>query len=345
MPRLVLTAGEPAGIGPDLIIQTAQHSFRAELVVIGDPDLFEARASRMKLPLRLTEFDPALPPHTAPAGHLQIMPLSMPVAVTPGQPDPVNADYVLESLRIAVQACLEGSCDAMVTAPVQKATINAAGFAFSGHTEFIADLCGRGYPVMMLVCPGLRVALVTTHLPLAQVAGAITKEKLEMVLTVIDSDLKTRFGIPNPRIRVCGLNPHAGEDGYLGREEIDCIIPVITNLAARKGMRLHGPVPADTAFTPENRDNTDVFLAMYHDQGLPVLKALGFGQAVNITLGLPIIRTSVDHGTALSLAGTGKANINSMLAAIHCAIRMSLCQKNPGAPQTGMEEINQRMKF
>jgi 4-hydroxythreonine-4-phosphate dehydrogenase len=226
----------------------------------------------------------------------------------------------------------------MVTAPVQKATINEAGFVFTGHTEFLADLCGQGFPVMMLVCPGLRVALVTTHLALNQVCKAITKETLESVLSVIDSDMRCRFGLPHSRILICGLNPHAGENGFLGREEIDCIVPVINKLSAQ-GMCLTGPIPADTAFTKENRENTDVFVAMYHDQGLPVLKAFGFGEAVNITLGLPIIRTSVDHGTALSLAGTGKANNNSMLAAIQYAIQMSSYQSNQQAAQTDMNAI------
>ncbi|MEE8321970.1 MAG: 4-hydroxythreonine-4-phosphate dehydrogenase PdxA [Gammaproteobacteria bacterium] len=332
-----MTAGDPAGIGPDLIVSIAQQSFQAELIAIGDPGLFEKRASMLKLPLKITEFDPDLPPYPSLTGDLRIIPLNIPVTAIPGKPDPDNAVYVLETLRIACHACLQGSSEAMVTAPVQKATINEAGFAFTGHTEYLADLCDQGYPVMMLVCPGLRIALVTTHLPLKQVCKAITKETLEKVLTVIDSDMRSRFGLPHPRILVCGLNPHAGENGYLGREEIDCIVPVINKLSER-GMCLDGPISADTAFTGDNRDKTDVFVAMYHDQGLPVLKTLGFGESVNITLGLPVIRTSVDHGTALSLAGTGKANNNSMLAAIQYAIQMATYQSRPHALRTGMSD-------
>lgn len=337
LPRLVLTPGEPAGIGPDLILKAAQQAPAAHLVVVGDPGLLEVRASLLKLPLRLTEFNPDPPQQLPAAGHLEVIPISMPVPVLPGHPEPGNAEYVLESIRAAVQACQQGHCDAMVTAPVQKSTINDGGYAFSGHTEFIAGICGQGYPVMMLACPGLRVALVTTHLPLNQVSKTITREVLEKVLTIIDRDLKYRFGIRAPRIRVCGLNPHCGENGYLGREEIDCIIPVMNMLTAREGMNLYGPVPADTAFTPENRQQTDVFVAMYHDQGLPVLKTLGFGEAVNITLGLPIIRTSVDHGTALTLAGTGRANVNSMQAAMECAKQMTLSQYKHGKPDIAMK--------
>jgi 4-hydroxythreonine-4-phosphate dehydrogenase len=332
-PRLALTAGEPAGIGPDLIVQIIQQSFQAELIAIGDPDLFKERAAMLNLPLQITEFDPASPPCPSSTGNLRVVPLPLATASVPGQLDPDNAKYTLESLRIACHSCLEGTFDAMVTAPIQKATINEAGFIFSGHTEYIANLCGRGYPVMMLVCPGLRVALVTTHLALNRVSETITKETLENVLSAIARDMKYRFGIPQPRILICGLNPHAGENGHLGREEIECISPVIEKLS-RRGMCLHGPIPADTAFTPMNRVNTDVFVAMYHDQGLPVLKALGFGEAVNITLGLPIIRTSVDHGTALTLAGTGKANINSMLTAVQHAIRMVSFQSRLYASQT-----------
>ena len=331
-PRLALTAGEPAGIGPDLIIQITQQPFQAELITIGDPELFRERAAMLNLPLQITEFDPASPPYPSSTGNLQVVSLPLATTSVPGQIDPDNAKYTLESLRIACNLCLEGTFDAMVTTPIQKATINKAGIMFSGHTEYIAELCGQGYPVMMLVCPGLRVALVTTHMALNRVSEAITKETLENVLAVIERDIKYRFGIPHPRILICGLNPHAGENGYLGREEIECISPVIEKLSKR-GMCLHGPIPADTAFTPLNRVKTDVFVAMYHDQGLPVLKALGFGEAVNITLGLPVIRTSVDHGTALTLAGTGKANINSMLKAVQHAIQMVSFQSRLRAPQ------------
>jgi 4-hydroxythreonine-4-phosphate dehydrogenase len=319
-PRLVITAGEPAGIGPDILIQAAQKSFDAELVVIADPDLLEERATLLNLPLTLKEFD-ARYSTVHKAGTLKIIPINLTSKCAPGKLDVSNAKYVLESLETGCNGCLQENFSALVTAPVNKAIINQAGFSFSGHTEFLAKHCGSGYPVMMLANYDLRVALVTTHMPLNKVSESITPERLESVLTIVWHDLRRRFGITNPRLLVCGLNPHAGEDGHLGHEDKNIITPIIENLR-NDGMQLLGPLPADTAFTPEHVNQADVIVCMYHDQGLPVIKAQGFGKTVNITLGLPIIRTSVDHGTALTLAGTGKANCASLLSAIECAIKL-----------------------
>lgn len=326
-PRLALTPGEPAGIGPDIVIQAAQQSFNAEIVVVADPDLLKKRSELLRLPLELISFNPSIPAKPHQPGKLYILPVRQPISGQPGQPEAVNASYVLETIKSACAGCLEKKFDAMVTAPVHKAIINQSGFPFTGHTEFLAEICMTGYPVMMLTNRKLRVALVTTHLPLSVVSQNITPEILEKVINVVWHDLKTQFGISDPNILVCGLNPHAGEDGHLGTEEINVIIPVLEKLR-KKGLQLHGPIPADTAFTHDRLENIDVVIAMYHDQGLPVLKALGFGETVNITLGLPIIRTSVDHGTALSLAGTGKANCSSLIAAIECAI--TLCRSKAG---------------
>lgn len=319
IPRLALTPGEPAGIGPDLCVQIAQQDFPALLVTVADPDLLSARAQTLGLPLRLEIFTPtkAAQPHTP--GTLQILPVRLATPAHCGQPDPANAGYVLETLRGAVRGCLAGEFDALVTGPVHKAVINDAGTRFAGHTEFLAELTHSNQPVMMLAVPGLRVALATTHLPLTEVSRAITAPRLEAVLRVLHTDLQARFGIPQPHILVCGLNPHAGEAGHLGREEIEVIEPVLAKLRA-EGMQLRGPLPADTLFVAETLAPADAVLAMYHDQGLPVLKHLGFGEAVNVTLGLPIIRTSVDHGTALELAGSGKARSGSLLAAIQMAL-------------------------
>jgi len=319
-PRLVITAGEPAGIGPDILIQAVQRSFNTELVVIADPGLLEERAALLNLPLALEEFD-AGRLAVQKASTLKIIPIQLTNKCTPGKLDVRNAKYVLDSLEIACNGCLQDNFSALITAPVNKAIINQAGFSFSGHTEFLAKHCGSGYPVMMLANPDLRVALVTTHLPLNQVSEAITPARLETVLTIVWHDLRKRFGITNPRLLVCGLNPHAGEDGHLGHEDKTIISPVIDKLRD-DGMQLLGPLPADTAFTPEHVDQADVIVCMYHDQGLPVIKSQGFGKTVNITLGLPIIRTSVDHGTALALAGTGKTNCASLLSAIECATKL-----------------------
>lgn len=316
--RIAVTPGEPAGIGPDLCVQIAQSAHEAELVCVADPQLLSRRAHELGLPLDVSVFDPDAPPSPSVAGHLLVAPVSLGHPVRTGVLDVRNAAYVLNTLRTAAGGCLHDRFAAMVTGPVHKGIINDAGFAFSGHTEFLAEYTNTTDVVMMLATADMRVALVTTHLPLSQVSGAITRERLQRTLEVLHADLRRRFAIANPRISVCGLNPHAGEGGHLGREEIDTIEPVIAKLRAR-GMDLAGPVPADTAFTPHALSNCDAVLAMYHDQGLPVLKFSGFGHAVNITLGLPIVRTSVDHGTALELAGTGRAQLGSLEAALAAA--------------------------
>ena len=322
LPQIALTAGEPAGIGADLCIQLVQEILPAcELVILADPELLQQRAKQLNLPLTLHHFDPSKPKTMLPRGHLTILPVSLKSPVEAGVLNHENSQYVLELLDLATQGCLSKTFAAMVTAPVHKGVINEAGFAFTGHTEYIAEKTG-GHPLMMLATEGLRVALVTTHLPLSEVSKAITKETLEKVIRILNHDLKTKFHLKQPKILVCGLNPHAGENGYLGREEIDIINPILEKLRT-EGMVLQGALPADTLFTPKYLHNTDAVLAMYHDQGLPVLKYKGFGNAVNITLGLPIIRTSVDHGTALDLAGTGKADLGSLQYALQTAITMS----------------------
>ena len=315
LPRLILTPGEPAGIGPDLAVVIAQAPLAAQLAVVADPEMLSARAALLGLPLRLLPASAAA--HVA--GSLQVHPVETSAPVNPGHLDPANAGYVLHTLRVAARACLNGDADAMVTAPVHKGVINDAGVPFSGHTEFLAELCGSPLPVMLLAAPKLRVALATTHLPLSAVPAAITAEGLSAVMRILSADLQSKFGIARPRILVCGLNPHAGEGGHLGREEIEVITPTLQRLRD-EGLDLIGPLPADTLFTPRGLAGADAVLAMYHDQGLPVLKSSGFGEAVNITLGLPIIRTSVDHGTALELAGTGRADPGSLKAAIDAAI-------------------------
>jgi 4-hydroxythreonine-4-phosphate dehydrogenase len=276
--------------------------------------MLEARAQQ----LRMTFVARQWKGRDAAGPGVYVLPTKAKHPVKSGQLDVANAPYVIETLRTAVAGCLRGEFDALVTGPVHKGIINDAGIAFTGHTELLAGQSGAAQPVMMLACPGLRVALATIHLPLAAVPGAITRERLTAVLEVLHNDLKQKFGIVDPRILVCGLNPHAGESGHLGREEIEVIEPVLRELSAR-GMRLRGPVPADTAFIPAQLADTDAVLAMYHDQGLPVLKHHDFAHAVNITLGLPFVRTSVDHGTALELAGTGRAEVSSLLAAIETA--------------------------
>jgi len=321
LPRLALTPGEPAGIGPDLLVRLIQTPQPAQLVAVADPALLTGRARALGLPLTCLEYQPGSPREPNPPGTLWVCPVPLAAAVEPGRLDPANAPYVLATLRVACDLCLTGALDALVTGPVHKGIINDAGIPFTGHTEFLAQQCAA-QPVMLLATPGLRVALVTTHLPLSQVAAAITAPLLTQVIEILHRDLVARFGIPAPRILVCGLNPHAGEGGHLGREEIEVITPVLETLRGR-GWDLQGPLPADTAFVPERLAGADAVLAMYHDQGLPVLKHLGFGQAVNVTLGLPIIRTSVDHGTALDLAGTDRADLGSLRAAIAMAIRMA----------------------
>ncbi len=326
IPRILITPGEPAGIGPDLVCALAQQDGPAQLVAVADPDLLRARAAQLRLPLDLTVFSPDAPRRTQVAGQLSVWPLTVTAPVIAGTLDVRNAHYVLRTLERATDACLQGQADAMVTGPVQKSVINDAGIAFSGHTEFLAQRCGAPLPVMMLLAHTpqrpLRVALATTHLPLHAVPAAITRESLTQVLEILDADLRSKFAIARPRILVCGLNPHAGESGHLGHEEAEVIQPVLATLRAR-GMDLVGPLPADTLFTPGVLQDADAVLAMYHDQGLPVLKYAGFGQAVNLTLGLPILRTSVDHGTALDLAGSGRAETGSLRAALQLALELS----------------------
>lgn len=326
--RIALTAGEPAGIGPDLLVQIAQRQFAAELIAIADPALLTTRARAMGLPLTLEPFVAEAPIQSAAAGRLRVLPVQSAVPVVAGRLDAGNARAVLAMLDAACDGCLERTFAAMVTAPVHKGNINDAGIAFSGHTEYLAERCGAPTPVMMLTAPALRVALATTHVPLAAVAPAITRERLERIIAVLARDLSAWFGLERPRIGVLGVNPHAGEGGHLGREDLDAVAPAIA-AARTAGIEVSGPWPADTAFTPQRRAATDVFLAMYHDQGLPVLKALGFGMSVNVTLGLPIARTSVDHGTALELAGTGRADPGSMIAAVETAIAMAAQRATP----------------
>jgi 4-hydroxythreonine-4-phosphate dehydrogenase len=332
MPILALTPGEPAGIGPDLCVALAcTHAFALPLVAVADPDLLASRAAQLNLALTLREYRPGTAPAPAARGELLILPVPLAAPCTPGKPDKANAAYVLATLERAVQGCVAREFRALVTGPVQKSIINDAGIPFTGHTEFLAARAGVGRVVMMLVTAGLRVALATTHLPLAAVPAALTRPLLEEVLTILEHDLRRSFGIARPRILVAGLNPHAGEGGHLGREEIDVIQPVLAALRAR-GFDLTGPLPADTLFTPKYLANADVVLAMYHDQGLPVLKFKGFGHAVNLTLGLPFIRTSVDHGTALELAGTGGADTGSLLMAIEQALQLVLTGPDSALP-------------
>ena len=320
--KILITSGEPAGIGPDIILKLlSQQNFPAELVVVGDPDIFSARAKQLGIDIKLNQYNPKAE-NSHSAHHINIIPIHCPAPVIAGKLNPDNAHYVLETLEFAAKACLNKDFAAMVTPPIHKGVINEAGVAFSGHTEFLAELTKTKLPVMMLAADKLRVALATTHLPLSEVSNAITAELLEDILTILHHDLQQKFAIQQPHILVCGLNPHAGEGGHMGHEEIDIIEPTL-NKMRRMGMNITGPLPADTLFTAKYLDTADAVLAMYHDQGLPVLKYVGFGNAINITLGLPIIRTSVDHGTALELAGTGKANTGSLLAAIKLAIEIS----------------------
>ena len=319
-PTLVITPGEPAGIGPDLALLLDPSDFNANLVLVADPDLLRDRGRQ--LGLATTELHEMDCDEDLVSNAINILPVRVAVKVTPGQLEPKNAAYVLQCLETAVSLCMSGVCHGLVTGPVHKANINEAGFRFTGHTEWLADRTGCGKVVMLLASRELRVALATTHLPLREVSDAISQEALVQILDIIHRDMNYRFSISRPKIMVCGLNPHAGEDGHMGMEEIETIIPAIDQARA-KGIDVIGPVPADTAFTPAALVGIDVVLAMYHDQGLPVLKHQGFGEAVNVTLGLPIVRTSVDHGTALDLAGTGKAEAGSLNTAIHLAADMA----------------------
>lgn len=326
VPVLALTPGEPAGIGPDLAVLLSRRPPPCALVVIADTELLAARARQLGVALRIHEYrsDAVLSPPRP--GELYVQPVPLATETRCGSPDPVNAEYVLETLRRACNGCLAGRFAAMVTGPVQKSVLRAAGVPFTGHTEFLAALCESPTPVMLMVGGGLRIAFATTHLSLAQVPTALSTPRLEAVLKVLEDGLRQRLGIRQPRIRVLGLNPHAGESGWLGTEEQQTITPVLERLRSR-GMRLDGPYAADTAFidlVPRAPDTlparVDAVLAMYHDQALPVIKTLAFAETVNVTLGLPFLRTSVDHGTAVELAGTGRAQPDSLYAAIRLAL-------------------------
>ena len=322
MPKLILTTGEPAGIGPDLVLATTLLEWDAHLVAVGNESLLSERARALGLDVEFVPYSSTDPISRHQAGRLPLIDLPLNAPCTARKTDPRNASYVLAQLDLAVSLCESGECQGMVTAPVHKAVINESGVPFSGHTEYLAEATRTEQVVMLLASGDLRVALATTHLPLRAVPDAIEPANLESTLTVLHHDLNTRFGLPQPRITVLGLNPHAGEGGHLGREDLTIIAPVCNALRER-GLAITGPVPADSAFIPDMRAKTDAYLAMYHDQGLPVLKALGFHGAVNITLGLPIIRTSVDHGTALDLAASGKADAGSLKAAIQAAIDLA----------------------
>lgn len=336
LPNIVVTLGEPAGVGPDLVLALAQRPPPADITVLADPELLAERAELLGLPFAPESADTNTSPKArlkadpkagpnANIGRLRVATRRLPWRVEPGEPEPINSAWILRQLSEAVDGCLKGQYDAMVTCPVNKAVIASDDLPFTGHTEYLGKTCGV-HPVMMLVVPEsasasgpLRVALATTHLPLAEVAGALTRKRLRAALVTVDAELRRLFGIARPRIAVCGLNPHAGEDGRLGREDRDLIAPVVARLR-QGGMRVAGPLPADTAFTPEQLAKCDAVLAMYHDQGLPVIKHAGFGKAVNVTLGLPFLRVSVDHGTAFDVAGTGRARPDSLFAAIDFAI-------------------------
>lgn len=322
MIRLAITPGEPAGIGPELLVRLVQNPLdNMELLAVADPKLLEDTARALKLPLNLVDYC-ANSPMASGGRRLTCVPVPLRAEAQPGRLNTANAAYVIKTLELATDLCMDGIAQALITGPVHKGVINDAGIAFTGHTEFLAGRSGCEHVVMMLATEGLRVALATTHLPLRAVADAITQESLQRVLEILHWDLQQKFGLAQPRILVCGLNPHAGEGGHLGREEIDIITPVLERLRREQQMLLDGPLPADTLFTPNHLHQADAVLAMYHDQGLPVLKAKGFNRAVNITLGLPFIRTSVDHGTALDLAGRGAAHLGSLETALAYAEQM-----------------------
>jgi len=320
--RIAITPGEPAGIGPDLAIAIAQQAWPVELVVVACKKLMSARAENLGLPLTLVDYDPSTPAKPQQAGTLTILSVDMADVCIPGELNAQNGAYVIETLRVASEKNISGEFDAVVTGPVHKGLINQSGIAFSGHTEYFAHQANCSDVVMMLATEGLRVALVTTHIPLAYVSKAITAERLQKVTRILHRDLISKFGITQPKIYVCGINPHAGEGGHLGTEEIEVMIPALDELRA-EGIDTIGPLPADTIFQQKYLDDADAILTMYHDQGLPVLKYKGFGSSVNITLGLPFIRTSVDHGTALELAGTNSADSGSFIEAINTAISLA----------------------
>ena len=323
LPIIAITSGEPAGIGPDIIISAlSEQEFPARLVVLADPELLKDRAKTLGLSANIQSLNNAndAPPHRQ--GVISVLPIKLAKPATAGILDVENSPYVLETLKQAGEGCIQKAFDAIVTPPVHKGVLCETGVHFSGHTEFFQVQCRSPHVVMMLATEAMKVALVTTHLPLKDISAAITEDSISLVTRALNKDLQEKFGIKTPKILVCGLNPHAGEDGHLGKEEIDVIIPTLNKLR-QEGLNLVGPLPADTLFTPKYLNDADCALAMYHDQGLPVLKYSGFGNAVNITLGLPIIRTSVDHGTAIDLAGTGKASNGSLKVAIQHAINMA----------------------
>lgn len=323
---IVITAGEPSGIGTDIICMLAQQSWSAPIVICCDKALLRSRIECLKLDIKLVDYDASQVIAPAKKGELIIAHLALNSPSEVGKLDKNNAQYVLDTLSFANDGCLSGEFSAVVTAPVHKGIINDAGINFSGHTEFFAEQSNTDLVVMMLATTGLRVALVTTHLPLKEISDAITEQRLTSIINILNEELQVKYGISTPRIYVCGLNPHAGEGGHMGREEIDTIEPTLDILRSQ-GIDLIGPLPADTLFQEKYLEDADAVLAMYHDQGLPVLKYKGFGKAVNITLGLPYIRTSVDHGTALDLAGTGKADAGSLFCAVDEAITMANSQQ------------------
>jgi 4-hydroxythreonine-4-phosphate dehydrogenase len=327
--RIAITAGEPAGIGPDLCLALAKEAWDFELVVIGSRQLLAERAQALGLAISLETYLPER--RNAARGQLAVIDVPLAAPCVAGKLDVANARHVLSMLDRAIVGALNDEFDAIVTAPVQKSVINDAGVPFTGHTEYLADHTRAPHPVMLLAAGTLRVALATTHLPLKAVSDAITPELLDTTLSILDADARQLWGFARPRIAVCGLNPHAGESGHLGTEDRDIIAPAIARARAR-GLLVDGPLPADTVFVPRHLSNYDIVLAMYHDQGLPVLKHSGFGNAVNITLGLPIVRTSVDHGTALDLAATGRADAGSLIAATRLASEFAARRAASRAP-------------
>ncbi|NKB62246.1 MAG: 4-hydroxythreonine-4-phosphate dehydrogenase PdxA [Gammaproteobacteria bacterium] len=321
--KLLITVGEPSGIGPDIVLKLFYSSTKlsSNTVAIGDIDLLRQRGDQLGIALDIVEYDGA----ASKPGTLPVIHLPLTTSCSPGILNQANSSSVIGSINLAVDLCLSREFQAMVTAPVHKAIINASGIPFTGHTEWISDRCGAELPVMMLASNNMKVCLATTHLPLKEVSNAITKERLASIINIMHRDIASLYGIPSPTIGVCGLNPHAGEGGHLGSEEIDTIEPIVEELRER-GINLIGPLPADTAFTNKYLKSMDAILAMYHDQGLPVIKHSDFGDVVNVTLGIPIIRTSVDHGTALDIAGTGTASSTSLASAVHLARKFAINQ-------------------
>lgn len=324
--RIAITPGEPAGIGPDLVITIAQQAWPVQIVVVASKALIAQRAKQLNLAITLIDYDINIAAQPQQAGTLTVLDIPLAQPCIAGTLDVNNGAYVVETLKVASDKNMSGEFDAIVTGPVNKGLINKAGVSFSGHTEYFANQANCADVVMMLATKGLRVALVTTHIPLAYVAKAITFERLQKVTRILHQDLQSKFGIKSPKIYACGINPHAGEDGHLGREEIDVMEPAFAELRS-EGINIIGPLPADTIFQEKYLKDADAILSMYHDQGLPVLKYKGFGSSVNITLGLPFVRTSVDHGTALELAGKGEADSGSMMEAMTNAINLANCSK------------------